>query len=144
MASTNEFSVLNSVLKNESFSTARDSYNAFNLLGSRGAKSQSSSQVFDSLTNVVFYTQINKDAVGCWNTLKPFTVENQGIVATDSERLVFPNDLRIDSDGNLLVLSNRMPVFIYGSLKSEFNYRILVGNTSELIKGTTCENIEVK
>lgn len=132
------------MLKNETFSTGPNSYHAFNLLGSRGTNSQSSLEVFDSLTNVVFYTQINKDAIGCWNTLKPFTIENQGIVASDSELLVFPNDLRIDSDGNLLVLSNRMPVFIYGALKNEFNYRILVGKTSELIKGTPCENDETK
>lgn len=139
LASTKEFSVSNTVLKNETLSTGPNSYHAFSLLGSRGTNSQSSSEVFDSLTNVVFYTQINKDAVGCWNTLKPFTIENQGIVASDSERLLFPNDLRIDGNGNLLVLSNRMPVFIYGSLKNEFNYRILAGKTSELIKGTPCE-----
>jgi dopachrome tautomerase len=110
------------------------------LLGSRGPNSQSSAEVFDGLTGAVFYTQINRDAIGCWNSMKPYTKENQGLVASDSENLVFPNDLRIDSEGNLLVLSNRMPIFIYKKLNEEFNYRIFMGKTGEIIKGTPCEN----
>lgn len=140
LASTYEFSVSNSVLKNESFCTSPDAFHSFKVLGNRGAKTQSSSEVFDRLTGVVFYTQINRDAVGCWNTLKPFTIENQGLVASDSELLVFPNDLRIDDDGNLLVLSNRMPVFMFSKLQPGFNYRIMMGKTTEIIKGTPCEN----
>lgn len=111
------------------------------MLGSRGAANrQSSSEVYDHLTNVVFYTQINRDAIGCWNTLKPFTIENQGLVASDSEFLVFPNEIRIDDEGNLLVLSNQMPVFMFSSLKPGINYRILMGKTTDIIKGTPCEN----
>lgn len=139
LASTNEFRVENNVLKNESFCT---SYHAYELLGSRGPDTQSSIEVFDAITEVIFYTQINHNAIGCWNTKKPFTVENQGIVAADNETLLFPNDLRVDSEGNLLVLSNRMPLFIYSKLpEGEENFRILTGKTSELIKGTVCENI---
>lgn len=141
LASTLEFSVFNSVLKNESFCTGSESYHAFKVLGSRGVRNaQSSVEVFDKLTNVVFYTQINRDAIGCWNTLKPFTIENQGLVASDSELLVFPNDLRIDDEGNLFVLSNRLPVFMFSSLKPGFNYRILMGKTTDIIKGTPCDN----
>lgn len=157
LASLNEFSVSNTVLKNESYSTSSDSYHAYNILGKRGSNTQSSSEVFDGLTNVVFYTQINRDAIGwcvhescgansillkfvhfSWNTLKPFTIENQGLVFSDSELLVFPNELRIDSEGNLLALSNRLPVFMFNSLKPGFNYRIMTGKTSEIIKGTPC------
>ena len=141
LASTNEFSVSNTVLKNESFATSPTSFGAFTLLGNRGANTQSSMEVFDSLTDVVFYTLINRDAVGCWNTLKPFTIENQGLVASDSELLVFPNDLRVDYDGNLFILSNRMPVYMFSLLTPDTtSYRILIGKTSEIIKGTPCEN----
>lgn len=129
------------MLKNETFATDHvASYHSYEHLGSRSPGSQSSVEVFDVITDVIFYTQINLNAVGCWNTKKPFTVDNQGVVAADNETLVFPNDLRIDSEGNLLVLSNRMPLFIYSELpKGEINYRILVGKTEELIKGTPCE-----
>lgn len=140
LASTHEFSVSNIVLKNESFSTSPSSYHSFKWLGTRGDNTQSSSEIFDEATGVVFYTQINRDAIGCWSTKKPFTVENQGLVASDGESLVFPNDVRVDGDGNLLVLSNRMPVYMFGTLKNDFNYRILMGRASDIIKGTPCEN----
>jgi hypothetical protein len=88
---------------------------------------------------VIFYTQINRDAIGCWNIKKPYTPENQGLVDSDSHSLVFPNDLKLDNEGNLYVLSDRMPLFIYKELPQEVNYRILVGKTSEVINGTPCE-----
>lgn len=128
----------NNVLKNETLSA---SYYAYEFLGNRGSDTQSSVEVFDETTDVIFYILINKNSIGCWNTKKPFNVENQGVVATDNETLVFPNDLRLDNEGNLIVLSNRMPLFIYSELsKDENNFRLLVGKTSEIIKGTPCEN----
>lgn len=129
----------NSVLKNETLATSPTSFHAFSFLGSRGDGTQSTSEVFDHSTSVVFYTLINKNSVGCWNTLKPFTTENQGIIANDSELLVFPNDLTVDKNGNLFILSNRMPVYMFSALKPETNYRIMMGSTRELIKGTPCE-----
>lgn len=129
----------NSVLKNETFATSPSSFHAFSLLGSRGAETQSSSEVFDHSTGVVFYTLVNKNAIGCWNTLKPFTIANQGVIANDSELLVFPNDLTVDKNGNLFILSNRMPVYMFSALKPETNYRIMMGSTKKLIKGTPCE-----
>lgn len=138
MASTKEFSVPNTVLKNETFATSGDSYFAYSLLGDRGPKSQSTAEVYDESTNSIFYTQINRDAIACWNINKTYTPENQGIVDSDSNSLVFPNDLKIDN-GKLYVLSDRMPLFIYSSLRPEVNYRILVGETQEVVKGTPCE-----
>lgn len=138
MASTKEFSVPNTVLKNETFATSSDAYYAYTLLGDRGPKSQSTAEFYDPITDVIFYTQINRDAIGCWNINKPYNVENQGLVDSDSDSLVFPNDLKVDHNGNLFVLSDRMPLFIYGSLKPEFNYRVLTGKTSEVISGTAC------
>ena len=68
LASTKEFSVPNSVLKNETFATSPDSYHSYSLLGERGIKSQSTAEMYDEKTDVIFYTQVNKDAIGCWNT----------------------------------------------------------------------------
>lgn len=140
LASTKEFSVPNTVLKNETFSTSNDAYHAYTLLGDRGPKSQSTAEFYDPKTDVIFYTQINRDAVGCWNINSKYTPENQGLVDSDSDSLVFPNDLKIDNEGNLYVLSDRMPVFIYSSLKADtYNYRVLTGKTSEVISGTPCK-----
>lgn len=46
---------------------------------------------------------------------------------------------QIDRNGNLWVLSDRLPIFMYSHLDlQDFNFRILVGSTEELIMGTVC------
>ncbi|CAO1395766.1 unnamed protein product [Diamesa tonsa] len=140
MISSNEFTVSNRVLKNETYSTSSESFNEFKLLGCRGPNSQSSIEVFHPETDVIFYTQINKDAIGCWNIKKNYEMDTQGLVDSDSHTLVFPNDLKIDRYGNLYVLSNKLPVYMFNKLKPEHNYRILTGKATEIIKGTPCEN----
>lgn len=91
--------------------------------------------------NYNFHLQVNRDAVGCWNTRKALTPDTQGMVDSDQTALVFPNDLKVDRDGNLWVLSDKLPNFLYAELpKDEVNYRILTGNTETIIKGTPCEN----
>lgn len=140
LSSTKEFVVPNKVLQNEVYSQSTDSYYEFRLVGERGHNSQSSAEFLDENTNIMFYTQVNKDAVGCWNIRKPFNPDNQGLVDSDSDSLVFPNDLKVSRDGVLWVLSDRMPVFIYKQLNpNEYNYRILRKPVLDAIRGTPCE-----
>lgn len=111
------------------------------MVGERGPRGQSSAEFYDEKSNVLFYTQVNKDGVGCWNTQKPYTPDTQGLVDSDSNALVFPNDLKVDRENNLWVLSDRMPQFLFGELnKNEFNYRILKSDVQKIIQGTPCEN----
>lgn len=140
MSSSREFSVPNYVLQNRTRALGKESFHDFKSVGDRGERGQSTTESFDAKTNVLVYTQVNRDAVGCWNLNKPYTLENQGIIDVDSESLVYPNDLKIDRDGNVWVLSDRMPIFSHNKLNpNEYNYRILKGNVSDLIKGTPCE-----
>lgn len=139
LSSTKEFEVPNRVLQNESYSTGSDAYFEYKLVGDRGPNSQSSAEYLDEESGVLFYTQVNKDGVGCWNSKKPYTADTQGLVDSDSDALVFPNDLKVDANRNLWVLSDRMPVFLFKSLNpQEFNYRILTGKVDDLIQGTPC------
>lgn len=141
MSSLNEFAVPNYVLQNETWATSPASYNDYQLLGNRGPRGQSTTEQIDLKSNVMFYTQVNKDSIQCWNTNKIYTEANQGIVDSDTETLVFPNDLKIDDNDNLYVLSDRMPVFLFKKLdKNDINYRVLTGKVSELILGTPCES----
>lgn len=135
-----EFEVSNKILQNETRATAMDqTYFEYKPVGDRGENGQSSAEVFDSKTGVMFHTQVNKDGVGCWNTNKPYNPDTAGLVDSDSDALVFPNDVKIDANRNLWVLSDRMPVFIYKKLNpKEKNYRILNGKVDELIVGTPC------
>ncbi|KFB45517.1 AGAP010280-PA-like protein [Anopheles sinensis] len=140
-SSTKEFMVSNAVLKNESYAQSPQAYYDYKLLGDRGPNSQSSAEFYDPETGVIFYTQVNKDGVGCWNTAMTLNTDTQGLVDSDSDALVFPNDLKVDTEGMLWVLSDRLPMFIFTSLDEEqYNYRILVGETREMIKGTPCDS----
>lgn len=140
LASTKEFVVSNRVLQNESYANSPEAYNDYMLAGDRGHSSQSTAEVFDGKTNVIFYTQINKDAIGCWNTQKPLNPDTQGLVDSDSTALVFPNDLKLDQDRTLWVLSDKMPLYLFKTLDpNEVNYRVMTGHADDLIKGTPCE-----
>lgn len=140
LASTKEFSVLSNVLQNETYATSPLSYYEYKLVGDRGMNGQATAEAFHEKTNVILYTQVNKDGIGCWKTANPFNPDTQGLVQTDSDALVFPNDLKIDRDDNLWVLSDRLPKFMFQKLDpKEYNYRILSGKITDLIKGTPCE-----
>lgn len=139
MSSTKEFVVPNYVLQNETRATGSNYYD-FQLLGERGPNGQSSASYYDENTKVLFYTQVNKDSIQCWNSENAYTPDTQGIVESDSDALEFPNDLKIDDEGNLWVLSDKMPRFLFSKLDSnKFNYRILKGKITDIIKGTICE-----
>jgi len=116
LSSLHEFSVSTEVLRNKAVATDPHSYHLFKDEGEKGPLSQTSASVLDENTGVLFLTQLNKDAIGCWNTKKPLNPENVGIVAQDKEALIFTNDMKIDTERNVWILSDRMPVFIYKTL----------------------------
>lgn len=56
---------------------------------------QASASGLDLKTDVLFLTQVNRDAVACWNVHKPLNSATLGTVAQDKEKLIFPNDLKV-------------------------------------------------
>ncbi|XP_063921680.1 protein yellow [Zophobas morio] len=139
LASTREFSVSTNVLKNKTIATDPHNYYLFKIEGNRGDLTQASASDFDEKANVLFLTQINKDGVACWNPKKPLSAQNLGLVVQDKEALVFTNDIKLDAERNLWILSDKLPVFLYRELdSSQTNYRILKAPVDELIKGSVC------
>lgn len=48
--------------------------------------------------------------------------------------------MQIDSEGDLWVLANTLPRFIYGKLNTnEYNFRIFRTNVNDAIRGTLCD-----
>ncbi|PSN36007.1 Protein yellow [Blattella germanica] len=144
-SSFSEFSVSTRVLQNESLWTdpreMGSTYHEFESLGSRGTRSQSSASFLDEESGVLFYTQVTQNAVSCWNTRHAYTPATQGQVAVDDITMVFPNDLKVDSDRNLWVLTDRMPLFLYGNLNfSDVNFRVLSAPVDEAIAHTICSS----
>lgn len=139
MSSYREFYVSTEVLRNPSL--VNNSSTEFNIAGeSRGQTGQSSASAIDR-NGVMFYGLVTRDTIGCWNTRNHYTKKTNGVVAINSETLVFPNDIKIDQEEkqSLWVISNRLPMFQAGSLDIEdYNYRIMYVDTEEAVRGTVC------
>ncbi|PZC86389.1 hypothetical protein B5X24_HaOG209108 [Helicoverpa armigera] len=140
MSSYREFYVPTSVLRDPL--RVDNSSTEFNIAGeSRGLNGQSSASAIDR-RGVMFYGLVTRDSVGCWDTTKPYKRRTNGIVASNSETLIFPNDIKIDQDArqSLWVITNRLPMFQAGPLDSDdYNYRILYADTTEAVRGTVCD-----
>ncbi|KAG4070528.1 hypothetical protein HA402_012318 [Bradysia odoriphaga] len=140
MSSTNEFMVSTSVLRNESVWLNGGLANAFVPIGDRGDRGQSSTSGIDR-NNVMFYNLVHQDAVGCWDTTKPYSANYLDIVARDNVTLIFPNDMKLDRevDQGLWVLSNRLPVYLYSQLDyNDVNFRIQRVGVRDAVTGTKC------
>lgn len=89
----------------------------------------------------MFYTQVHKDQIGCWDTTKPYTKDNLGVVEANTTLIQFPNDLKVDRqlDQGVWVMSNRLPIFLYSELDyKEINFQILRAGVKDAVKGTVC------
>jgi len=138
LSSQSQFKVNTFVLQNEN-EGKESNFSAYSLVGDKGENSQTSANFIEVDSGVMFYTQVNKDAIYCWNTNKPFVNENLVEVASDAETLVFANDLKVDYEKRLWVLTDKLPVFLIKGLKSdEVNYRIFVAPVDDAIRGTNC------
>ncbi|XP_050675833.1 protein yellow [Leptidea sinapis] len=139
MASYNEFSVSTEYLRNQSVADAN--FNAFKLLGNRGPNAQSSVSFLDPKTGILFYSLVNLNAVACWRTTnKEYLMKNQGRIYMDDMKMIYPTDIKVDYDDNLWILSNRMPIWMYGKLDSnEVNFRVFTAPVLNAISHTACD-----
>lgn len=141
LSATKEFVVPNKVLQNESLAMGTDSaHREFRIVGDRGPGGHSATEVFDKSSNVIFFTQLAKNGISCWNINTPLNDVTDVLVDQDPVALVMPVDIKLDKDGYIWVISNRMAHFIQKKMNfADYNFRIVVKKASELIKGTLCE-----
>lgn len=105
MSSYGEFMVSTSVLRNETLWTvggeSASASGAFVQIGDRGNRGQSSTSGLDRRA-VQFFNLIHADAIGCWDTTKPYGISAFGggldVVAMDNQTLIFPNDMKVDHE----------------------------------------------
>ncbi|XP_053607462.1 protein yellow-like isoform X2 [Plodia interpunctella] len=138
MSSFREFYVSTSILRDPS--RVNRSASEFSLVGAtRGPSSQASTSAIDD-RGVMFYGLVLQDSVGCWDTNKIFHRDNNIVVAKNSETLIYPNDVKIDHEQNVWVISNRLPMFQNAPLHPDsYNYRILYAGAVEAVRGTICD-----
>lgn len=143
MSSNREFQIPASILRNET--AVNDTAllaKVIQLAGeSRGYSGHSSASAIDR-NGVMFYAMVTRDSLSCWDTRKPYRRSTQGVVAKDSEKLIFPNDLKVDNEDkqSVWVLSNKLPVFLYGKLDpNDINFRIMREYVEEAVVGSICD-----
>ncbi|CAK9820334.1 Protein yellow [Anthophora plagiata] len=139
LSSSMEYSVSTKLLRDPERATSSDNFHEFYTLGSRGHNGQSSTSFLDPSTGVLFYALTNLNAIACWKPQSVFTIQQQGLIYTDNVTMIFPNDMKVDQSGNIWILSDRLPAFMYSHLDPEdYNFRILTGSAKEAIKDTVC------
>lgn len=70
---------------------------------------------------VLFFNLVTQDALGCWDSAKPYGRATVGHVAQDHALLNFPNDLKVDREEpqNIWMLTNRLHLYLYRSLSPD-------------------------
>lgn len=71
------------------------SFSPIKLIGNRGDNTQSTMHGYHQKTGVIFFAEINKNAVSCWNSKTSLRSSNMGEVARDNVTLVYPSDLNV-------------------------------------------------
>lgn len=101
---------------------------------------QSTTCSMDENTGVLFYTLLCQDAIACWNSHSEYNVNTQGIVAQDSKRFSYTNDVKVDKNGMIWALSDRLHEYLFGTMNySQINFRIFRLPVMAAIQGTVCE-----
>ncbi|XP_049877031.1 L-dopachrome tautomerase yellow-f-like [Pectinophora gossypiella] len=138
-SSTKQFKMSTKLLRNKN-AAPEDIIEGVEVVGDRGPKSQATACDFDLTTNVLFFTQVSKNGFGCWNVERPFIKEFTPIVMKDCSLMEFPNDIKVDHEGNLWVLSDRQARFLYEAMDfNQVNFRVLTAPIAQVIQGTPCE-----
>lgn len=136
---SDEFKVSTKILRESGL--AEKNFHEFKHLGSRGKNGHASASFLHEKTGILFYTQVIKNAIGCWNINKtPYIERNQGLAYSDNITMIFPNDVKVDRNDNLWVLTDKMPEFLYSRLNpDDINYRVLMAPVEEAVRGTVCD-----
>ncbi|XP_058467638.1 L-dopachrome tautomerase yellow-f-like [Malaya genurostris] len=140
MVSTTEFTTNTTVLQNESLAKTGDYEDLFRALGDRGPNTQSTMHHYDPETGVIFYAEVNRNSIGCWNKKNNFTAENHDVVFLNHQHLVYPGDLNADVDGNIWILANNLPTWLYSKLyENKYNFHVWRMSPRDAIAGTKCQ-----
>ncbi|XP_045452696.1 protein yellow-like [Melitaea cinxia] len=140
-SSTKQFRISTKLLRDEN-EPKENIFSGAEVLGDRGPLSQATACDYDAINNVLFYTQLSKNGVSCWNLDRPLTEDNVPLIISDCTVLEFPSDIKVDTDSNLWILSNRQSRFLYESMDfNQVNFRILTAPVNLMIQGTACDKL---
>lgn len=78
---------------------------------------------YDQNTGLIFYSQVHRNGIGCWDTTIPLTPANFHLIAQDNTTMIYPSDI------NVFLLnafrSNIKNVFFFSNLYYLFVSRLI-------------------
>lgn len=93
LASHAEFTVSTEILRNEVLSRRRVHGSDFKFIGHR--TTQAGPHYLDPTTNVMFFAEMQNNAVSCWDIKKDLRRVNMDIVQQNNATLIYPVDLQV-------------------------------------------------
>ncbi|GBP56077.1 L-dopachrome tautomerase yellow-f2 [Eumeta japonica] len=95
LISTQEFAVSTCDLKNRNLVNDSSAWERFamclQLVGERGADTQSTMHGYHPRSRVMFYAEVGRNAVSCWHTGRPLAPADVAVLAQDNQRLLYPS-----------------------------------------------------
>lgn len=133
LSSYHLYSVPASLLRDPEFArkaTPRDVLGAVTDLGLK--ISQTDGMIMDN-QGVLYYGLLKEHAIASWDSYKPFTYDNQLIIAKDDSFIQWTDGMSFDEEGYLYVVVNHLHNFVAGRLRpNDINFRILRAKTGTL------------
>lgn len=133
LSSYHLYSIPASLLRDPDFARRASPRDMISAVTDVGLKvSQTDGMIMDNHGNL-YYSLLKDNAIAQWNSLTPFSYENQFIIAKDDNFIQWVDGMSFDEDGYLYVVVNRLYNFVGGRLNpNEINFRILRTKTGTL------------
>lgn len=130
LSSYHLYSLPASRLRNPEFARLATPREVLESVTDHGVKiSQSDGMIMDNY-GMLYFGLLRNHAICRWDSYRPFTYENQQIVAKDDTHIQWTDGMGFDENGYLFVVINRLHNFVAGRLnENEVNFRILRSKT---------------
>lgn len=94
--------------------------------------SQTDGMIMDN-RGVLYFGLLREHAIAQWDSYKPFTPQNQEIIARDDAFIQWTDGMSFDEEGQLYVVVNHLHNFVTGKINpNNVNFRILRAKTGAL------------
>lgn len=130
LSSYHLYSLPASLLRNPEFALRATPRQIYQAVTDYGLKvSQTDGMIMDN-QGILYFGLLKEHAIAQWDSFRPFTLENQPIIAKDEAHIQWTDGFGFDEEGYLYVVVNRLHNFVAGRLNiNEVNFRILRSKT---------------
>lgn len=112
----------------------------FQDLGNRGSNSQAVISDIDLRTNVLFFAEVQKSGITCWDTKKSLSPNNVAVIAQDFETLTYTSDIKVDGRGYVWFLSSRQTTIDDDNFNnSTYNFFVHKNYGRQMVENSICD-----